>query len=66
MAREAMSNLVDRWFNDEAFRVDLRRNPEETIKQSGFELDNDEWEAVKSVDWSLPDEELQERINRSC
>ena len=66
MAREQMSLLVDRWFSDQSFRADLRQNPEEAIKRAGVHLDADEWAAVKSVDWTLPDEELQARINRGC
>jgi hypothetical protein len=63
MSREAVSKLVDRWINEPAFRTQMRADLEGTVKRSGVELDADEWAALRNVDWSLSDEQLQARVN---
>lgn len=63
MSRAGVETLVDRWINDPAFRDQMRLNPVEAVRRSGAELDSDELQALQSVDWSLPDEELQARLN---
>ena len=42
----------------------MRQDPEGTVKRSGAELDVDEWEALRTVDWNLSDEELRTRANK--
>ena len=64
MSREAMGKLIDQWMNEPAFRTEVRSNPEAAIQRYGIELDADEMSAVRSIDWSLPDEELQARISK--
>ena len=58
MSREAVDTLVQRWTDDPEFRASLRQDPEGTVRQSGAELDADEWEALRAVDWSRSDDEL--------
>jgi hypothetical protein len=41
----------------------MRADLEGTVKRSGVELDADEWAALRNVDWSLSDEQLQARVN---
>ncbi len=65
MSREAIGQLIERWANDPAFREDLRANPCLALQDSGLELSPDEMAALGSLDWSLPDEQLQSRINKS-
>ena len=65
MSREAVNELMDRWENDPAFRAQIRQDPEGTIRATGAQLDPDEWAALRSVDWSLSDEELQARANKA-
>ena len=38
------------------FRAELRRDPEGTVRARNIELNEDEWAALRSVDWSLSDE----------
>lgn len=65
MSRETVEKLMDRWINEPAFRTAMRKNPEAAVQSSGMQLDQDEWAALRSVDWNLPDAELQSRISRA-
>ena len=64
MSRQAVEELMDRWMNEPAFRAEIRQDPEGTVRRSGAELDEDEWAALRSIDWSLPDEELRARASK--
>ena len=63
MSRAGVEDLVDRWINDPAFRQEMREDAVGAVRRSGVDLDEDEWQALESVDWTLPDEELQARLN---
>ena len=65
MSRETVEKLMDRWINEPAFRTEMRKDPEAAVHSSGMELDQDEWAALRSVDWNLPDTELQSRMSRA-
>ena len=65
MSRDSVQTLMDRWINEPAFRAEMRHDPEATARSSGVELDEDEWAALRSVDWNLPDAELQARMSKS-
>ena len=65
MSRESVQNLMDRWINESAFRTEMRNDPEAAIRNSGMALDEDEWAAVRGMDWNLPDAELQARMNKT-
>ena len=64
MSREAVNELFDRWLNDAAFRQDVRTDAEGAVRRAGAQLDEDEWAALRTVDWSLPDSELEARISK--
>ena len=64
MSRAAVEELIDRWMNDPAFRSELRSDPEGAVRRAGADLSQDEWAALRAVDWNLPDEELQARTNK--
>ncbi len=64
MSRQAVETLMDRWINEPAFRTQMRQDPEGTVQRSGVQLDADEQAALRSVDWSLPDAELQARVSK--
>lgn len=63
MSRETVGKLVDQWINDPAFRAQMRADPEGAVQRSGALLDPDELAALRSVDWSLSDTQLQARAN---
>ncbi len=62
---EAMQQLADRFVNDAQFREEMRRDPEGAAQRSGLQLDDEDREALRSVDWSGSDEELKERVSKS-
>lgn len=64
MSRTAVEQLMDRWMNEPAFRDEMRMDPEGTVRRAGVELDAHEWDALRSVDWSASDGELQARVSR--
>ena len=64
MSREAVETLMDRWMDDSAFRTAMRRDPEGTVRESGADLDADEWAALRNVDWNLSDEQLRSRARQ--
>jgi hypothetical protein len=55
---------MDRYTNDPTFRTELKTDPQGAIERSGIQLDPKEREAVESIDWSLPDEQLKERVSK--
>ncbi len=54
---------MDRWAGDEAFRVEVRKDPEGAVKKLGLDLSAEEWVALRQVDWTLSDNELKARAN---
>jgi hypothetical protein len=62
MSREALERLVQRWMDEPAFRAEVRRDLEGAIERAGYELDEDEWSALRDTDWTRPDEELRTRM----
>ena len=63
--QEAMSQLADRFMNDADFREQMRQDPEGAAERSGLQLDEEDKQALKSMDWSASDEELKERVSKS-
>jgi hypothetical protein len=63
MSQAGIELLLDRWMNDSAFRDQMRADPEATVRATGAALDEDEWAALRSVDWTQSDEELQSRLS---
>lgn len=64
MSYEQVGRLVDKWVNDQEFRKQLKANPQEAIKKSGVSLAPEEWAALKKIDWSKSDQELQALISK--
>jgi len=62
--QEAMQQLADRFVNDAEFRERMRRDPEEAAEGSGLSLDEEDKQALRSMDWSGSDEELKERVSK--
>ena len=54
---EAMQQLTDRFINDAQFREEMRRDPEGAAERSGLQLDDEDKQALRSMDWSGTDEE---------
>jgi hypothetical protein len=65
MSQEGAKKLMDLWINDPAFRTKLRKNPDQAVRDSGVKLSKEEQDALRSVDWSISDEELQARASKT-
>ncbi len=63
--QEAMQQLAGRFMEDAEFREQMRQDPEGTAERSGFALDDEDRQALRSVDWSSSDEELKERVSKA-
>lgn len=64
MGYENMGRLIDHWLNYAPFREALRKNPAEAIRQSGISLSPQEIALLGTIDWSVSDEALQERVSK--
>ena len=64
MSRQAVETLMDRWMNEPQFREALRQDPEAAVKAVGVTLSDDEWAALRSIDWNQSDDELQARVSK--
>jgi hypothetical protein len=63
MEQAAVSELMDKWMNDDSFRASLRKDPEGTIAATGHAMDEEQLKAFRAIDWSLSDEELTARAS---
>ena len=61
---ESMQQVADRFMNDMQFREEMRQDPEGAAERSGLPLDDEDRQALKSVDWSGSDEELNQRVSK--
>ena len=61
---ESMQQLADRFMNDAEFREQMRQDPEGAAEAQGFRLDEEDRQALRSVDWSGSDERLKERVSK--
>jgi hypothetical protein len=61
---ESMQQLADRFMNDANFRDEMRQDPEGVAQRSGLPLDDEDKQALRSMDWSGSDEELYERASK--
>ena len=61
---EAMQQLTDKFMNDAEFREQMRQDPEGTAEAQGFELDEEDRQALRNIDWTQPDEELKPRVSK--
>ncbi len=61
---ESMQQLADRFINDAEFREQMKRDPQGAAERSGLPLDDEDKQALKSVDWSGSDEQLKERVSK--
>ena len=64
MVEDSMKQLLDRWTNDPGFRDQYHADPEQAIRSAGYDLSEEDWQAVRSADFELPDAALAERINK--
>ena len=56
--------LLDRWVEDEGFRTQMRSDPIGAAASTGIELSEKDTEFLRSVDWTLSDEELEALLEK--
>jgi hypothetical protein len=61
---ESMQQLADRFMNDAQFREEMKQDPEGAAERSGLQLDDEDRQALRSIDWSGSNEELKERVSK--
>ncbi len=61
---EAMQQIADRFVNDADFRERMRQDPEGAADSTGLQLDEEDRQALRSIDWSGSDEELKQRVSK--
>jgi hypothetical protein len=54
---ESMQQLAERFNNDAEFRKRMRQDPEGTAESTGLPLDDEDRQALRSMDWKSSDEE---------
>ena len=42
----------------------MRRDPEGTVRDSGMDLDPEEWAALRAVNWRASDQELEPLVSK--
>jgi hypothetical protein len=62
--QEAMQQVAERFMNDEQFREEMRQDPEGAAERSGYQVDDEDKQALRSMDWSATDEELNQRVSK--
>ena len=63
MEQTHISELMDRWMNDESFRAAIRKDPKGTIAATGYQFNDAQWKAFNAIDWGQSDEELTARAS---
>jgi hypothetical protein len=64
MSHDAVADLVERYLNDEAFRMAFAHDPEAAVTAAGFELEADELAALHSTVSSHDDQPLKPRVSK--
>jgi hypothetical protein len=59
-----MQQLADRFMNDADFREQMQQDPQGAAERSGLPLDEEDKQALKSIDWSGSDEQLNARVSK--
>jgi hypothetical protein len=64
MEKQSGQMLLDRWVEDESFRTKMRSDPIGAASSTGIELSDEDQEFLRSVDWTLSDEELEQLLEK--
>jgi len=65
MSRAALELLLDRWMNDPAFRTAFQTDAAAAVRSSGVELNDEEWGALRRLEQTWKDGQLQPRVFKS-
>ena len=64
--QETMQRLTERFMNDADFCEEMRHDPEGAAERCGYQLDDEDKEALRSIDWSGSDETLNDRVSKAA
>ncbi len=64
MSKESIKQLLNRLLNEPALIEEMRADAGATARRLGIELTGDELQGLQSANWTLPDEEIQQRIKQ--
>lgn len=64
MTGDGLTQVLDRYVNDPAFREQFKRDRKRAIARAGIVLTPEEEAALASLDAQLPDEPLQPRVTK--
>ncbi len=59
-----LEQIMERYTQDPAFKAQLRADPEAAAKAAGIALDDEDRQALRGLDFSLSDEQLQQRVSK--
>ncbi len=60
----ALDQIMERYTQDPAFKAQLKADPEAAAKSAGIALDDEDRQALRGLDFSLSDQELQQRVSK--
>ena len=64
MSETGAKALLERWSEDVGFRTQLRADPMAAVATMGADLDEEQLEVLRSLDWTLSDEELEALLEK--
>jgi hypothetical protein len=64
MSTAAVADLVERYLNDDDFRMAFVRDPEAAVTAAGFALDDDELAALHATVSADADQPLKPRVSK--
>ena len=64
MSEQGAQMIADRWVEDESFRQQLRQDPQAAATSIGADLDAEQVEFLRSMDWSQSDDQLEQLLNK--
>ncbi len=60
----ALDQIMERYTTDPTFKAQLQADPEAAAKSAGITLDEEDRQALRGLDFSLTDEQLQQRVSK--
>ena len=64
MSEQGAKMVLDRWIEDESFRQRMREDPIAAVEMIDADLDDQQRESLRSLDWTMSDAELQELLEK--
>jgi hypothetical protein len=64
MSEAGAKMILDRWVEDPRFREDVRSDPAGAARAIGADVDEEQLQFLRSVDWTLTDEELEPLLEK--